>query len=311
MSQQRGIPAVARDHPYTRVDEALQNLPGSLQIFMYALFYLRLLATIAILGLVAWTTFSLWHGFSTGSIKAETLNVTISANVTDATIGSLYVTDLVTVTLSAVDGVIEALTSATATITTLTSTTAVIYNTTTTLLTATTAYITEATVTTLTATTATIESAIVTTLAATNATIAYLVAASAEITTLVSTTATIASLTSTNATITTLTVSGTLDTSAAQVRSAPRSIVIGTPVEGVESFPVSPGFGRAIAERRQHKRVRIGRTKKGGHVKRTVLGDLPFYPSPIPGGPTFPPEDAVHVNTFNEALQLLQGKCPH
>ena len=76
-----------------------------------------------------------------------------------------------------------------------------------------------------------------------------------------------------------VTVSQVLDYSMAQVKSAPEVIVIGTPVHGVESFPVTP-------------------EKK----------NIPIFPNPINPGGTFPPAGAIHVDTFREALLLLQGK---
>ena len=76
-----------------------------------------------------------------------------------------------------------------------------------------------------------------------------------------------------------VTVTDVLDLSMAQVKTAPESIVIGSPVDGIESFPTTP-----------------------------VAKTIPIFPNPINPGGTFPPSNAVHVDTFQEALLLLQGK---
>ena len=76
-----------------------------------------------------------------------------------------------------------------------------------------------------------------------------------------------------------VTVTNVLDLSMAQVKTAPESIVIGSPVDGVESFPTTP-----------------------------VAKNIPVFPNPINPGGTFPPANAVHVDTFQEALLILQGK---
>jgi hypothetical protein len=92
-----------------------------------------------------------------------------------------------------------------------------------------------------------------------------------------------------------LTVTGVLDLTAATVKAAPRSIVIGTPTAGVDSFPVTD-----VATRK-----RIPRTRPP--TKRAYRDVLPQFPGYLPSGP-FPPTDAVHVGSFHEALILLQGK---
>lgn len=95
-------------------------------------------------------------------------------------------------------------------------------------------------------------------------------------------------------TITTnLNVSGIVDFSRAQIKTAPKAIVIGNPTPGITSWPTT-----LVSRNKARKSVaRNGR-------QRNIL---PNFPGFLPSGP-YPPAGAIKVNTFREAILLLQGK---
>lgn len=111
-----------------------------------------------------------------------------------------------------------------------------------------------------------------------------------------------------------------------QLNDPPYSIVIGTPTEGVVSFPVTPPpmMARSVSrfKTRMNMNSRKFSTGKEPHFARSVMKKhrmsrnkrlpgvpppvVPILPGLIPGG-TFPYPGSIQADSFSSAMKMLQG----